>query len=47
MKKVFEIWASGNEIASFTNKEEAVAEYNRIKANYKEITLFSYKVKAD
>ena len=47
MMNIYEIWAEGEEIATFTDRAEAVAEYNKIKGNYKEITLFTYKVKAE
>ena len=47
MMNIYEIWAEGEEIATFTDRTEAVAEYNKIKDNYKEITLFTYKVKAE
>lgn len=47
MMNIYEIWAEGEEIATFTDRTEAVAEYNKIKGNYKEITLFTYKVKAE
>ena len=47
MMNIYEIWAEGEEIATFTDRSEAVAEYNKIKSNYKEISLFTYKVKAE
>jgi len=47
MMNIYEIWAEGEEIATFTDRAEAVTEYNKIKGNYKEITLFTYKVKAE
>ncbi len=47
MMNIYEIWAEGEEIATFTDRTEAVVEYNKIKGNYKEITLFTYKVKAE
>jgi hypothetical protein len=47
MMNIYEIWAEGEEIATFTDRAEAVAEYNKIKGNYKEISLFTYKVKAE
>lgn len=47
MMNIYEIWAEGEEIATFTDRAEAVDEYNKIKSNYKEIVLFTYKVKAE
>ncbi len=47
MMNIYEIWAEGEEIATFTNRADAITEYNKIKSNYKEITLFTYKVKAE
>lgn len=43
--RVYEIWAGGECLASFTDREKAINRYNEIKGQYKEIAVSCYDVK--
>lgn len=43
--RVYEIWAGGECLASFTDREKAINRYNEIKGQYREIAVSYYDVK--
>ena len=43
--RVYEIWAGGECLASFTDRQKAINRYNEIKGQYREIVVSCYDVK--